>query len=302
MNQPPIFPYRSSGKLKSAGIPHDDSFRVPRIVKKNQRKMTMHHVHGPKTWMADFMVIDGANIINFIHCNTRYWLAQIVPDQTSERAANLLMFLAQKEPFSPYDTPLIDTLISDQAQALNASRIVRAICSNARIKTITYNMTYQSHTYLGIIDRISRTLRDMIYNCKRKDHHWNLNDNTLTDLLSIYNSTPHDTLSKTMGFKVTPQEALINRPLQDALVRKWMQADYNLTDSATFTQIQPGMIVYRARQRMRNALGEKIRADVENVPYRVLECKRGSFLIQRVDLANAPVFVQRRDIVIGTLP
>ena len=300
MNQPPIFPYRSSGKLKSAGIPHDDSFRVPRIVKKNQRKMTMHHVHGPKTWMADFMVVDGANIINFIHCNTRYWLAQIVPDQTSERAANLLMFLAQKEPVLDYDTPLIDTLISDQAQALNGSRIIQAICNNAHIQNITYNMQYVPHTYLGIIDRISRTLRDMIYNCRRKDPTWVLNNNTLTQLLSIYNSTPHDTLSKTMGFKVSPEDALFYRPLQDALVRKWMQADYNLTDSISFTEVKPGMIVYRARQA--GALGEKRRANVEDVPYRVLECKRGSFVIQRVDMANDPVIVQRKDFVIGTLP
>ena len=300
MNQDIVsFPYRSKGKLKSAGIQHDDSFRVPRIVKKVQRRLTLHHVHGKKTWMSDYMVINGKNVINFIHCNTRYWLAQIVPNQSAQHAANLLMFLVQKEPYTEYDYPLIDTLISDDAQGLNRSRIIKSICNNAHINQIVYNMTQTPHSYLAIVDRISRTLRDMCFNCWRKDPNWELNEETLTELLSIYNRTPHDTLSKTMGFDVSPEQALIHKNLQDELVRRWMIADYNITGSWEYTRIQPGMIVYLEQGKR---FGDKRRNTVEDMPYRVLECKRGRFKIERVDHARDPIIVQRKDFVVGRLP
>ena len=295
-NQVASIPYRSKGKLKSLGIDHDDSLRIPRIVKKVQRRLTLHHVHGNKTWMTDHMMIDGKNIINFIHCNTRYWLAEIVPNKSAEHAARVLMFLVQAEPYTEYEYPLIDTLISDDAQGLNRSRIIKSICNNAHINQIVYNMTKTPHSYLAIVDRISRTLRDMCFNCKRQNPQWELNNDTLTQLLSIYNKTPHDTLTKTMGFNVSPEQALIHKNLQDELVSRWMKADYNLTGSWEFSKIQPGMIVYLERQ---HRFGDKRRNTVEDIPYRVLECKRGSFKIQRVDLAQEPIIVQRKDFVLS---
>ena len=293
------FPYRSKNKLKSFGIQHDESFNIPRIVKKNQRKITLHHIHGKKTWMTDFMVINGKNIINFIHCNSRYWLAEIVPHQTASAAARVLMMLVQAEPNTEYDYPLIDTLISDDAQALNRSDVIRSICIRANIRQITYNMTITPHSYLALVDRISRTLRDMCFNCKRKNPNWQLNDDTLNDLLYIYNHTPHDTLTKTMGFEVSPYQALVHRNLQNELVRRWMKADYNLTSSWEFRRIQPGMIVYLARQ---NRFGDKPRNTVEDTPYKVLQCKRGRYTIQRIDEQQPPIVVQRKDFVVGVLP
>ena len=292
-------PYRSKHKLRHWGIAHDETYTVPKIVKKKQRKLTLRHIHGRKTWMADFMVIDGINILNFIHCNSRYWLAQIVPNQSADNAADLLMFLVEAQPFTPYEYPLIDTLITDDAQALHKSRIITGICRNSHIKPIVYNMLHEPHSYLAIIDRISRTLRDFCFNCKRKDPDWELNDDTLTEILSIYNSTPHDTLSKTMGFDVSPEQALIHRHLQDEIVRHWTKENYNLINSFEFTSIKPGMIVYLERDKRFN---DKRRNTVEDKPYRVLRCRNGGFIIQVVDESEPPRRVQRKDFVIGTLP
>lgn len=306
------FPYRSPHKLSSSGIQHNDSFRVPKIVKKTQRKLNLHHIHGNKTWMTDHMEIEQNGnkliILNFIHCNSRYWLARIVPTKDAKNAADILMFLVQAEPFTAYEYPLINTLISDDAQGLNKSKIITSICRAQHIQQITYNMTNIPHTYLSIIDRISRTLRYMIFNCKRKNPQWELNDDSLTDILSIYNNTPHDTLSKTMGFNVSPTQALIHKNLQDALVRKWTVQNYNLTNSWEFTYIQPGMFVYLAQKKSR-LNNDKPRNTVEDIPYKVLECKRGSYKIQQVlkgtheiDISKQPINVQRKDFVVGSPP
>ena len=258
----------------------------------------LKHVHGPKTWMADFMVIDGINVINFIHCNTRYWIAQIVPSASADYAADILISLAQTQPFS-VDYSLIDTLITDDAKAFIDSTIIAGICEDAHIKQLSYNMTVEPHSFLAIVDRISRTLRDFCFNTQRKNPSWQLTNDTLTDIRSIYNNTPHDTLSKTMGFDVTPKQALTHRPLQDEIVRRWTMSNYNLINSFEFSYIKPGTIVYLERDKR---FADKRRNTVEDKPYRVLSRVGGGYIVQIVDGSEAPRRVQRKDFVLGSLP
>ena len=161
---------------------------------------------------------------------------------------------------------------------------------------ISFPTTSQYHNQLGIIDRISRTLRDMIFNVQRTNPTFELNDTTIKQLAMIYNKTPHETLSKTMGFDVSPQIALANKKLQDEIVRRWMQENYKLTESYAFTSIKKGMHVYLYAPKQ---LFEKRRNNVESVPYVIVDVRAGNYVIQRVDdeLGTSIRTVQRKDFI-----
>ena len=301
-------PFRSRRKVKFAELLPPP---IPRYQPKHQRRYTLHHIHGPKTWMIDFMKLGKQTILNIIHCNTRFWLPHITPDQSAEAVMTGIQATMMTVRCNWTVGPVIDTLISDAAKTFTSTRLVNDFCESLGIKQIAFNMdkggiqvlpkassptTSQEHNQLSIIDRISRTLRDMVFNVQRTQPNFELNDTTIKQLAMIYNKTPHETLSKTMGFDVSPQIALANKKLQDELVRRWTQENYKLTDSYAFTSIKKGMHVYLYAPKQ---LFEKRRNNVERVPYVIVDVRAGNYVIQRVDdlTGDSIRTVQRKDFI-----
>ena len=294
------FPYRSHRKRTFANL--GPTQPIPRYVPKKQRKYTLHHIHGPNSWMIDFMELDGKHILNLVHCNSRFWLPTLCLNETAESVMNGLRAL--------YETNLpIDTLISDAAKTFTSTNLVRDFCQTMRIKQIAYDMsrggeqilpetrqptTCQFHNQLAIIDRISRTLRDMVFNIRRQLPAFQLTSETLNELARYHNETPHETLSKIMGQDITPENVITHRNLQDELIRRLLQQNYDLVDSDGFKQITPGMKVfiyqpYDAFHKRRN--------NVEDSPYTVERCNAGNYVVRR-DSDGLTRIVQRKDIVL----
>lgn len=80
------------------------------------------------------------------------------------------------------------------------------------------------HSSLGIVDRVIRTIRDMAYNMKIGV----INPNSMKIIVEQYNHAPHKTLSKYAGFEVSPYMAENNMMLEDYIVKKIIQSNFNI--------------------------------------------------------------------------
>ena len=86
------------------------------------------------------------------------------------------------------------------------------------------------HGSLGIIDRVIRTIRDMAYNM----HVGNITPRIMTEIVRQYNNAPHKTLSKYAGFPVSPKMAQEDPALEEYIVRRICQENYNIMSSNGF--------------------------------------------------------------------
>ena len=90
--------------------------------------------------------------------------------------------------------------------------------------------TMSNHNSLGIIDRVIRTIRDMAY-------HMEVNVITpqiMHDIVLQYNSAPHQTLSYYAGFDVSPKMVNDDAELENYIVRKICQENYNIKSQYGF--------------------------------------------------------------------
>ena len=92
------------------------------------------------------------------------------------------------------------------------------------------NKTTPNHSSLGIIDRVIRTLRDMAFNMEIGV----IDPITMKNLVIQYNSAPHRTLSHYAGFEVSPQMVNDDKELENYIVRRICQENYNIKSQYGF--------------------------------------------------------------------
>ena len=236
MNQ--LLPYRSQQKVKALVQrhlvpPHSYYQPIPKYIAKKQRPQQEYmHIHGERTWLVDvaFIASHGevvqaakgddealkrecktkyVNIILIcLHANSRVVCAARLPNRTAKSIANCLKWLSQRQKCP------CDTVISDADES-----IAKAVKMVPNIKNhVVYSMSAPAttiHTALALIDRFTRTFRDMLFNSKLTL----TNNDVLRELIQLYNNTPHATLSRIMGFDVTPDEMISNIDLQHEFMR-----------------------------------------------------------------------------------
>lgn len=99
------------------------------------------------------------------------------------------------------------------------SKMFQTLLQNYRIKFIP--VIKDSHTSLGLIDRLCRTIRDISYNTRTKI----LTQKDIDKILNIYNNMYHSSLSKMIGKKITPNEVTKDPKLEQQIINYCM--DYN---------------------------------------------------------------------------
>ena len=296
----PLLPFRSSRKLsyqlQNHSISIDDAMRVkeiPKYMPKHQQHYSIKHVHGKKTWMMDFAFIKGEGeviqpdeetkktdvaprfknqqvILLRLHCNSRYCEANIVPSKSEQYVKPVLLMMLH--------SGRLDTLITDADASFNTIALNRIYQGGHVIKHIIYNMDALEkthafpHTLLAPIDRMTRTLRDMLFNCKRMNPAFRLTEDSLQQVLRIYNNTPHSTLTKILGFPCTPNQVLTYEVLQDELIRRLMTKNF-ITSSPAIAAVNIGDEVYLHQP---HAFNLKRRNTVEDDQYVVQEIIGGS--------------------------
>ena len=227
--------------------------RIPRYIQRVQRWLTLHQYFGANTWQFDYEVIGKHYILNAIHCNSRYWVPTLCASQSQKAVIDTIRKLKALQGNK------IDCLISDAAKTFTSSKVVKDTCKALGIKQIVYNMsnqgeqilpyyraptTSQVHNQLAIVDRMSQTLRIMLFNVQRQNPDFKLTSETLAQLAKIYNETPHSTLLYYFKSPITPSNVFENKLLQDELVRRIMSENYALLQSKDFKNIKVGDEVY----------------------------------------------------------
>ena len=275
-----IRPFRSKAKGGR------DSDHIPVWNRKLASKLSLHHQHGPRTWMCDHFFIKGDGeviqegdtadviILAFLHVNSRLFHAYIVPDKSLNAFFEVLQYFII--PHLPYETvfpdwirnnnlSLMDTLLCDAAFDRQG---IKGWLEQRGVKIISKNIKRtKDHSFLSPIDRMARTLRDMIFNAKRSNPAFKFNDETLKLLCRLYNATAHATLTKIMGFKVCPNDVFMHLDLQDEIMRRIYLQNFKTSTSSKFNNVRAGSIVYLHQP---HQFGKKRRLNVEETPYKVI--------------------------------
>ena len=292
-----FIPFRSKSKLIEHNTPYENQ-TIPKFIAKKQNNYALHHLHGPHTWIIDYLyirpngeVVDNEQANNLMivfammHCNSRLFLGFIADD----RSAETFRYLLERYFTTGLSPRRIDVLISDYEPSFgldvrkndageyviindgsNRDKGMAMLYKNRRIEHIGYNTSADkgAHAKLALIDRMARTLRDMIYNARRNDPSFVLNDKTLIQLFNYYNNTSHNTLSSIMGFKVTPFNAYANQDLQNEICRRIMVQNYHTINRINYEKIDVGKEVWVYQPPV---FGKKRRNTVEDDPYEVIE-------------------------------
>ena len=212
-----------------------------------------------------------------IHCNSRFVQAFVIPDQTAITLSMFIKYLC--------DNYYCDTIISDaQGSIAKAIRLLNRYVIRNGIKHIKLNMSEGNnkyfHTMLSLVDRMCRTLRDMIYNVKFNNPVLVVNNGLLYRLCDIYNHVQHDRLSSVMGFPITPDQMFHNRAVQDEFVRRLSAHNYRIRD---WNRTLPIHDIVRVRNVVKPF--KKRRNTVEDDEYRILGYD-GRYLLENLNTGD----------------
>ena len=128
-----------------------------------------------------------------------------------------------------------------------------------------------THSSLGIIDRVIRTIRGIAFNL----NYGIITPSRMNYIVDLYNNAPHNTLSKYAGKLVSPNDVDNNEELEKFIVRRIQQENYNIMTQYGF-DINPGedVIVYNERNNM-----AKRRSEIEPEIMKVKERKGALYVL-----------------------
>jgi len=123
--------------------------------------------------------------------------------------------------------------------------------------------TEPKHSSLGLIDRAIRTIRDLAFNLQIGY----ITPLAMNYIVNLYNNAPHSTLSKYAGYEVSPNDVDNNELLEEFIVRKIQQENFNIIHSSGY-KLNKGMEVKVYNER--NAMSKR-RSELEAGNWRVKE-------------------------------
>lgn len=228
-------------------------------LKQNKKLYQLHKVCPKKTYIIDIMFCDKYAYLIAINVNTRFLYAAPMnkPVFTTTNHDN------QEQHYMRYsknaDTYInaLDSLIKsgmdvrylqgDGEKAFDAHetwayydshniefkpvpRMKMGVYPDFMKKEQKQSKTDPMHGSLGILDRVIRTLRDMAYHIEVGI----ITPNIMKELVNQYNNVPHATLSKYVGFDVTPQMVQDDEEIENYIIRQIMKENEKVTSRAGF--------------------------------------------------------------------
>jgi hypothetical protein len=137
------------------------------------------------------------------------------------------------------------------------------------------------HNRLSIINRAIRTIRDYAYRAfETKD---DIAPSNLSQILHFYNNDPHKTLSRLIGFNVTPKMRLEDLELEAFIVKKLFHA--NMKEREKKLKIGTKVTLYHPKE-----FGKKVRFQMEPGIYTITSYKNGMYeVVEDQDVKNKQV-------------
>ena len=223
-------------------------------LKENIKKYQVHKVAARDTYMIDLMFSGKLCYLVCINVNTRYLIVELMNKVVSEDSFTT-QFSKQSKDVNSYLVALqnilysgvnIKHLIGDGERAFDSRIVYNKFYKDNNIdfkpvprqhstlypefvKNKFANKTDPLHSALGIIDRVIRTIRDMAYNMKIDPN--NITPNIMKEIVNQYNNVPHIGLSGYAGFDVTPTMVQNDKQLEEYIVRKICQCNYEVVNT-----------------------------------------------------------------------
>ncbi len=264
-------------------------------LKDNTKKYQLHKMSSRDSYIIDLMMVYHLCYLVAININTRYLYVKLTnielgenkfskrDKKSSKRYLNALRALIDQGMVVRY-------LSGDGESAFNSAEAQEFYINNGiTFRTVPRqvngaypdfmkseqrlaNKTSPLHSSLGIIDRVIRTLRDMAYNMKIGM----ITPNVMEDLVFQYNHAPHQTLSKYAGYPVSPQQVQNDHELENYIVRRICQENYNIKNSPGF-KIEEGMNVkvYNETDKML-----KRRSIIQPGEHKIIGFENGLYLVK----------------------
>ena len=239
----PMFPNKqvNENKIKS-------SFNL----KSNIKDYQLHKCTVRNTWIIDFMFCDKLAYLVAINANTKYLFVELVNKKVSD------------EEYAKGDLKSAVSYLNALNRMIDKGMTVKHLTGDGEKAFVAHEVMYfyqqkgidfkpvprqvmgvypdfmrkeqntvksdPLHGSLGIVDRIIRTIRDMAYVMKVGV----ITPNVMNDIVKQYNHAPHKGLSKWAGFSVTPKMVNDDPELEEYIVRKICQENYNIMNRAGF--------------------------------------------------------------------
>ncbi|KAK8839238.1 hypothetical protein M9Y10_032167 [Tritrichomonas musculus] len=222
-------------------------------LKSNIKRYQLHKCASRNTWIIDLMYCDKLCYLVAINVNTKYLYVELMNDKIDINKFSKKDIKSTFTYLRTLDRMInkgmnVKHLIGDGEMAFN-SREARDAYYNSKgidFKPVPRQImgvypefmqkernaakTDPLHGSLGIIDRVIRTIRDIAYNMKIGI----ITPNIMSDIVKQYNNSPHKGLSKWAGFSVSPKMVNDDPDLENYIVRKINQENYNVMNKPGF--------------------------------------------------------------------
>ena len=260
-------------------------------LKENIKKYQVHKVAARNTYMIDLMFSGKLCYLVCINVNTKFLTVELMNEVFSEEEQETVQYSKQSKDVNSYIRTLqriinkgvnIRHLTGDGEKAFDSQMAYRFYDSKhidfkpvprqhttlfpEFVKNKFANKTDPLHSALGIIDRVIRTIRDMAYNMRIDPNH--ITPNIMKEIVNQYNNAPHNGLSKYAGFDVSPIMVQNDNQLEDYIVHKICQCNYEITHT-------PGY-------RLRKGTNVKVYNEKDSMSKRREVIQPGEFVIEKV--------------------
>ena len=243
--------FRSKNKIDALqnedhSRPITDNDALSKFPLKKNKKYQLHKAASPNSYLIDIMYCDKLLYLIAININTRYLYAELLNQKVgnngyshnSLRTADSVLKAFKKM----MDKGLKANYLSGDAEKAFLSMTKNELEEKYGIKWVPVKRMFMGvypsfmpkmknrqkedpmHNSLGIIDRVIRTLRDMAYNIKADI----ITPEIMNELVEQYNNAPHRTLSEHAGYSVSPNDVQNNSTLENFIVRRICQNNYNV--------------------------------------------------------------------------
>ena len=197
---------------------------------KENKKYQLHHVSKIGTYQIDLFFSQNFCYLNAIEVNSRYLfscLTNITPKIIEEEENNKIQqksaFACLKAMQTLFNEGWNPKIIKCDSEKAFGSKIIKNLFLRPNniqlipVKRIKIgDKTYPMHNSLSLIDRVSRTIRDMAYNLGYQI----IFPELMLKIIYIYNHSPHNTLSKLLNRRISPIEIYQNKNLQNIIIQK----------------------------------------------------------------------------------
>ena len=227
-------------------------------LKENIKRFQLHRVAERNTWMIDLMELyikkkQPLKYLIAINVNTKYLYAQILnvmlskTEFSKDKLKATMSYLRALQKLIDKGMK-VEHLIGDgegafksdeskmfyETHNISFSPVERqpkgAYPDFMKYEQKKAKKTEPLHSSLGIVDRVIRTIRDMAYNMNIGV----ITPEVMDEIVNQYNNAPHRGLSKWAGFSVTPKMVNDDPELENYIVRRILQANWEIKNNVEF--------------------------------------------------------------------